>query len=501
MQRAAQDQDAIEELYVTEKTGSGEIRVSTKLYAAVGALLLVGVVAGCVSGLYLRQLGKELDDTINKTAIRLDLVNSMRAGAWEMVGTMRGTFVYSTLKNPEKVEQAIREWEGAQKRMAELFREMRPLLGSDQGRELLTRMETETAAYEPLARDYMRFAAQGRFDRVAAMATQMGALVNRIDGTGKEFRSQELALLNAAESRSKASQARSSLIAMLLTAILFAIGLGAIVVVRDIDRALLRIVRDLANGSRQVASAASQIASSSQSLAQGANEQAASLEETSSSGEEINSMARRNAEQTNSAIAVVNNAEVHFVAANEKLERMIGSMAGINAATGKIAKIIKVIDGIAFQTNILALNAAVEAARAGEAGMGFSVVADEVRTLAQRCTQAARDTAELIEESIGTSRDGKEKLDEVAKAIAAIAEDAGKCKALVEQVNGGSLEQVRGVEQVAKAIAEIGRVTQQAAATAEESAAAAQQLTAQSHALEDIVDRLTAMVGVEEAAA
>ncbi len=485
---------------LTGRKGSSEIKVSTKLYAAVGSLLLVGLVAGCVSALYLRQLGKELDEAINKTAIRLDLVNSMRARAWEMVGTMRGTFVYSKLKSPEKVEQAVREWEAAQKRMAEIFTEARPLIESDRGRELLTRMETETAAYEPLARDYMRFSAEGKFDRVAVMASQVGALVNQIDDTGKEFRSQELELLKAAESRSKAIEARSSVIAMLLTALLFAIGIGAVVVVRGIDRMLVRIVQDLTGGSRQVAAAASQIASSSQSLAQGANEQAASLEETSSSGEEINSMARRNAEQTNAAIAVVNDAEVHFGAANERLERMIGAMAGINAATGKIAKFIKTIDGIAFQTNILALNAAVEAARAGEAGMGFSVVADEVRTLAQRCTQAARDTAALVEESIGTSRDGKERLDEVATAIAAIAGDAAKCKALVEQVNGGSLEQVRGIEQVAKAISEIGHVTQQAAATAEESASASQQLTAQSQALEEIVDRLTAMVGAEPAA-
>ena len=143
-----------------------------------------------------------------------------------------------------------------------------------------------------------------------------------------------------------------------------------------------------------------------------------------------------------------------------------------HASSDKISKIIKTIDEIAFQTNILALNAAVEAARAGEAGMGFAVVADEVRNLAQRCAQAAKDTAGLIEESIAKSNDGKPKLDQVAKAIAAITEDSGKVKTLVDEVSLGSQEQARGLEQISKAIAQMEQVTQKTAASAEERSAA-----------------------------
>jgi methyl-accepting chemotaxis protein/methyl-accepting chemotaxis protein-1 (serine sensor receptor) len=154
-----------------------------------------------------------------------------------------------------------------------------------------------------------------------------------------------------------------------------------------------------------------------------------------------------------------------------------------------------VIDEIAFQTNILALNAAVEAARAGEAGMGFAVVADEVRNLAQRCAQAAKDTAALIEESIVKSNDGKNKVDQVAVAIRAITEESAKVKTLVDEVSLGSQEQTRGIEQVAKALTQMEQVTQQSAANAEESAAAAEELTAQASTLMEVVHQLSSMVG------
>jgi methyl-accepting chemotaxis protein/methyl-accepting chemotaxis protein-1 (serine sensor receptor) len=154
-----------------------------------------------------------------------------------------------------------------------------------------------------------------------------------------------------------------------------------------------------------------------------------------------------------------------------------------------------VIDEIAFQTNILALNAAVEAARAGQAGMGFAVVADEVRNLAQRSAQAARDTAALIEESIAKSNGGKVKVDQVAAVIRAITQDSVKVKTLVDEVSLGSQEQTRGIEQVAKAIVQMQQVTQNTAASAQEGASAAGELTAESKTLQEIVDRLAAMVG------
>ena len=270
--------------------------------------------------------------------------------------------------------------------------------------------------------------------------------------------------------------------------------------IRKISSALRDAVADLSDTVAQVAGAASQVASSSQSLAQASSEQAASLQETSASSEEINSMARRNSENSHAATGLVSRSEQKFVETNQRLDQMVLAMGEINTQSGKISKIISVIDEVAFQTNILALNAAVEAARAGEAGMGFAVVADEVRNLAQRCAHAAKDTASLIEESVARSNDGRVKVEQVAAALRTITEDAGKVKSLVDEVSSGSQEQTRGIEQVARAITQMEQATQQTAAGAEEGASAAAELTAQAQALKEVVQRLAAMVGGTRAA-
>jgi methyl-accepting chemotaxis protein/methyl-accepting chemotaxis protein-1 (serine sensor receptor) len=294
-------------------------------------------------------------------------------------------------------------------------------------------------------------------------------------------------------------QASSRRVAITLAAACFAgllIGAGVTFFVRrDIARALHRVNQELGDAARQVASAASQITGSAQSLSQGASEQAASLEETSASSQEIKSMAGRNADHSKSAAGDMAEASLRIDEANSDLQQMVESMNEINASSAKISKIIKVIEEIAFQTNILALNAAVEAARAGEAGLGFAVVAGEVRNLAQRSAQAANDTAGLIEESIARSNDGKTKLNQVATAIRSMTESANAARILVDEVKLGSEEQARGVDQVAEAIAQMERVTQINAASAVETASAAEGLSAQAGKLRAFAARLNSMIG------
>ena len=298
----------------------------------------------------------------------------------------------------------------------------------------------------------------------------------------------------AAASQKEAVARRIWEVILAVLAAFGAIGLLAALIIRGITGTLRDAIRDLGESAEQLSGAASQVSSASQTLAQGSSEQAASLEETSAASEEINSMAHKNTENSQEAARLMALSRSKFDEAEQDLNQMVTAMSEINSQSDKIARIIKVIDEIAFQTNILALNAAVEAARAGEAGMGFAVVADEVRGLAQRSAQAAKDTSSLIEESISKSNNGKVKVDQVAVVMRAITQETGQIKILVDEVHQGSQEQSHGIEQVTRATAQMEQVTQRTAASAEESASAAEELAAQSETLKAVVGRLADMV-------
>ncbi len=251
----------------------------------------------------------------------------------------------------------------------------------------------------------------------------------------------------------------------------------------------------LTDGSLQVAAAAGQVAGSAQHLSEGATQQAASLEETAASMEEMSSMTRRNAGNSQEAAAMMAQTETLVTGASASLDQMVASMTAIKESSDKVARIIKTIDEIAFQTNILALNAAVEAARAGAAGMGFAVVADEVRALAQRSAQAARDTAGLITESMVNVDKGRERVTQVSVAIQAIAGSAGRMRSLVDEVSAASRQQAQGIDQVAQAVIRMEQITQTTAATAEQSAAASEELAAQAETAITIVEGLVTQLG------
>jgi methyl-accepting chemotaxis protein len=263
---------------------------------------------------------------------------------------------------------------------------------------------------------------------------------------------------------------------------------------RSISRPINKAISSLASGAEQVGSASEHISSASQSLAEATTEQASSLQETSSALEEMSSMTRQNADNARQANVLAS-------AANAAADKGSAAMAGMSRAIQEIkhssdetAKIIKVIDEIAFQTNLLALNAAVEAARAGEAGKGFAVVAEEVRNLAQRSAEAAKNTSSLIDGAQKNADNGVHATEEFMTILGEVTSSVKKVSELISEVSAASSEQAQGIEQVNKAVSQMDQVTQQNAANAEESASASEELAAQAEELQHIVTELTKIV-------
>ncbi len=239
----------------------------------------------------------------------------------------------------------------------------------------------------------------------------------------------------------------------------------------------------------EVSSGTGQIANAAQSLSQGATETAASLQEISSSATEIGQQAKHNAETATQANQLAVAAKTSAETGSQRMKGLNSSMAAITESSGQIAKIIKTIDDIAFQTNILALNAAVEAARAGRHGKGFAVVAEEVRSLAARSAKAARETADLIEGSKGRVEEGNRMAKETAQALSEIVENIVKVGDLVGEMAAASNEQAQGIAQISQGLGQIDQVTQQNTATAEETAAAAEELSGQADELRALISQ------------
>jgi methyl-accepting chemotaxis protein len=262
----------------------------------------------------------------------------------------------------------------------------------------------------------------------------------------------------------------------------------------SITRPINRIIAELNEGADQVASASSQVSAAGQELARGSSEQAASLEETSSSLEEMASMTRQNADNAKQADSLMHETGRVVKEADRYMQELTGSMQEISQASNDTAKIIKTIDEIAFQTNLLALNAAVEAARAGEAGAGFAVVADEVRSLAMRAADAAKNTATLIEGTLGKVKGGTDLVAKTGEAFGQVSASAGKVQELVAEIAATSHEQAQGADQISKAVSSMDTVVQQVAASAEESASASQELNAQAYQMKGVIGELVSLV-------
>ena len=397
---------------------------------------------------------------------------------------------------PASVNDNIRAMEAAERGVRDRTTDLKRLTSDEPSRKAVATIEEKAAVWLENCRQYLALADRRQFmEAHRLLEERMLPLLVDVDKAAATLAQREREDLMRSEQQAVMTIRQSRWTALLLI-VLNVLVVGVVLwLVRRVTTSIRAALVEMKNGSVEVERAAVQVASASHSLAEGASEQAASIEETSASSEQINSMAHRNSEHSRDAAALVLQSQQRFAETNQSLDQMVVAIGEINMHSDKISKIIKVIDEIAFQTNILALNAAVEAARAGEAGMGFAVVADEVRNLAQRSAQAAKDTAALIEESIAKSNEGKTRVDQVASAIRSITEDSAKVKTLVDDVNDGSQQQTRGIAEVSRAITRMESVTQSTAASAGQSASAAEELNSQAAAWREVVERLTSMVG------
>ncbi|MCX6953838.1 MAG: methyl-accepting chemotaxis protein [Verrucomicrobia bacterium] len=333
-------------------------------------------------------------------------------------------------------------------------------------------------------------------------AALIGSLKDKLDPTYTAYRATIRALVDFNKSNGEAAgdeilaavaSAKTGIFVGLAVALLLG-GIVAVFTILNTNRTLRDIAQTLDAGSAELAAAATEVSGASQTLAHGANEQAAALQQTGASLEEITSMTKRNAENAETAKGLSNQTRRAADTGANDMAEMSRAMDAIKASSDNIAKIIKTIDEIAFQTNILALNAAVEAARAGEAGLGFAVVAEEVRGLAQRSAVAARETAEKIEDSIGKSAQGVAISGKVAASLKEILEKARGVDDLVAAIATSSREQTQGIGQINAAVSQMDKVTQTTAATAEESASASEELHAQSDHLKMSVNQLLSLI-------
>jgi methyl-accepting chemotaxis protein/methyl-accepting chemotaxis protein-1 (serine sensor receptor) len=432
--------------------------------------------------------------TLGESSQKLQLEGDLRSELSNLRTTQRGVIMYTAAHKPEKVEENRALFKSGVTKVQNLTAQLKPMLVEPKAVEDLNAVGPALEKYSAAFDQIMDRCRQDDVDGALKIAADVGAAGNEMQARALDLVAQAKKVAAEAVADAKASQSGMQIAAYVVAALMLALLIASGFITRGITSLLSLLAGEMTEGASQVACAAGQVSATSDSIAQGASEQAASLEETSASMAQINDLARRNTENSRNAANLMSDASARIVAAHTSLNEMVASMHEINASSDKISKIIRVIEEIAFQTNILALNAAVEAARAGEAGMGFAVVADEVRNLSQRCAQAAKDTSTLIQESISKADNGRLKLDQVAAAINGITEASDKVRTLVDEVSAGAQEQGSGIEQIASAMGQMERVTQTAAASAEESSAAGQELSAQSQTLQSLVGRLKASV-------
>ncbi len=474
-------------------------KLSTRIVLGYALVLILVVLLVGISLFSMRIFQSQLNNVMdNSETIRL--VGIIKQSALVVSGNTRGDLVFGG--DQETLERLKNETAEARSNLDNAMKSLETLMLTPTEKELLESYNGIRSQSKSVNNQVAELIASGN------TAEAQDLLDTQADPLMRESLNKLEELIKVAdENNDVESRATTKTFAttfqvlIVLAVVCILIGFaGTYFITRSIARPMNSMATRIGESAGQVAAASHQLSASASQLSQGSAEQAVAIEETSSTLQEAASMMAQNDNNTKQAALFSVQAEESANKGSVEMKQMMDSIQEIKKSSDQIAKIIKVIDDIAFQTNILALNAAIEAARAGEAGMGFAVVAEEVRNLAGRSAQAAKDTTAIIETNIELSNVGVAVAEKVREALNEITAQSKKVSQLMDEIAAASQEQVQGIEQVSKTMGQVETVTQQNAANAEESASAAEELNAQAESMKQIVRELSELVNGSTAA-
>jgi len=426
---------------------------------------------------------------------RMRLAGQLKNANAELFAAEKAMIVAGASDDTDRLMQLHEKVKDIQARAGTSSTTLAALITSDSDRVTLGKLNEGMKAWETgCASCHDETANVGEAATMQKLSAKTQALVESNEALADALENSQAQVFAERSSEADTTATRARLTAIVILFLTVGVSLVALRVVRSLTRDLSAVSAELNESVDQLQAAASSVATSSMQLSESSGKQAASLEETSATMQEMSAMTEQNAATSREVAELFSRADAMAGRADAALTDMVTAMQQIRDSGDKVAKIIKTVDEIAFQTNILALNAAVEAARAGDAGLGFAVVADEVRNLALRAAQAARDTVTLIEESRAASTSGDTKVSHLGDAMRDITASIAKAKTLVESVSTASAQQAEGFHQVSQSICDMEKLTQGTAATAEETAAASEEMNAQAETTRQQGGRLELMV-------
>ena len=487
-----------------------------KIFLSYCAILALVAALSYFSVRSIRSLGGLLDANAHVAAPKLEAAHAIRLGFQDLEVCAKRAHLSHALSEfresasaqsclgchaPATAGQDLHAFDAARDGLEKQIAAVRLLTHSPQDLAALDTMERDLRTWEQLYREYLAKAGANDFSAAhAVIVDKMLPILSGIDRASRAMEEREETVFAESGRNAQATVAHhqwqiGGLI--LLGGITVGAALMALV---GAGRGLRQLARELKQKAGCLAEAAGRVENASQMAARGTSQQAVAIENTAQSSSEIQAAARQNAEHARTSAELTAKMGQCVAVAHGKLDQLLDAMRGMGASCQDVAQVIKAIEQIAFQTNLLALNAAVEAARAGEAGLGFAVVAEEVRNLARRSGEAAQQTSSLVHQALMASRCSAEKLSEVAQAIASLKATAEAVNRLADEVQARSREQAVHIEAIAASVEQMRHTTEGAAASADESAAEGRQLTAEAENLRSFALRLVGVIGAESKA-